>query len=472
MADFVPFGDDEIELGGINLDFDDDGNLIGVVENENEPELPLLPGTEAHNAQVRQQVVNSGADGLEQDRQLGGGEELLIMGEQPLPDAEPFPKRATAKRPDNSSSETSSTIEVKRAVAHAKRGRRRKFQNMVDQSTRVSGQEFRGWATEYLENMEASRRKRPKLVNTQAQARKHALGFLFENGLANVGLINVASIGHPLADMFAGVSLKARLQGRYPEEGEELSEHRGRRRASAEAFEDEDEEQRRRVKQRVDDKPDPGRGIGDDLGLLLGDNSIELGMEAAPALEDRHSSSMMPWSRPPSAVPGSSVRGFGSAQKVAVAQSPLLGRGSVARPIEHHSDLSAPALGSDNFPLLHSHDSSLEFNLPLGLDTQKSAEHNDNPSHEFLAYATEKARAYTPDASNRSWIDFEELASPVMHSSDIAAQAFFHILSLATKNIISVMQEGIEEDRPFGVIRVGLPIADHHEAGESEDELA
>ncbi|KAF7559614.1 hypothetical protein G7046_g4546 [Stylonectria norvegica] len=481
MAEFNPFGEEDIgDFDGIGLNFDADGNLI---LNEPEPELPPHPGSEARDAQLLGQDINmTGVDGAQVLDPVGGGNEV-VFSEDALPDAEAFPKRAGVKRRlDTSSTQTSETLESETATAHAQRGRPRKVHSMLDQKLNIPRPEFNSWVPNYLDNMDAARKK-PRTTN-QAQARKNALEFIYGCGIADVGLaIKTMGVAHPLAVDFSGATLMTRLQGRHPEEEDDKEEaaQRGRRRSSSEAFEDEKEEQRR-VRQKADEPSELARGFGDDLEqLMLADETApEIGMEAVPGMEDHHSSSMMPWSRPPSVVPGSSIRGHGSAQKGMPAPSPLLGRGSVVRSIERHSDLPGLPQDSDDFAQLYSQDSSLDlggpvggFDLAAGNDTQASNAGLDIASQEFLGYATalarDKGHARLHGGKPRRWINFEELADPATHDKGVAAQAFLHVLSLATKNAVAVEQEGIEKQQPFGAIRIGLKVTQHDDM---EDELA
>ncbi|POR34182.1 Meiotic recombination protein rec8 [Tolypocladium paradoxum] len=480
MPEFQPFADDELDpINGIGLDFDADGNLVGIIEEE--PELPPLPGASADQVQH----FHGGMDALgEAEEQLvlaGGDESVLIMGEEALPDADAFPVQPASKQASDSyakASETTETTESEQASAKNCRGHRRKAQLMLDQTDHVSRAEFRSWSENYVKNMDASR-KRPK-ATTQAQAKKNALAFLYGNRIAGIGIANGVSGGpHPLAEEFAGKGLRARLLGLDPDEVDfGVAAKRGRRRKSPEAFEDEqaEEEGRRNVRQRVDEDAELGRGDGQGDGELLvfGDESApEIGMDAADPLDDRHSSSMMPWSRPASVV-----RGQGRAQKAAASPSPLHGRGSVIGSIERHSDPADTPRGAAGFG---SQDSSIDFGGAIGAldfgrgnDTQASGAGLDIASQEFLGYATEQAgeKGVTRDSDkkDRRWIDFDELANPETHSKSVAAQAFLHVLSLASKSSIAVEQDGAEKKVPFGTIRIGIVLA--RERATSVDELA
>ena len=457
MGEFRPFGEDEFEpMVGISLDFDADGNLVGIVEPE-EPELPPLLGSDIPRSQVIQEPFILG-DGR-QVFHLTGDENMPMMAEAALPDADAFPSRTAAQQPTALISSTSETTETEKAVAKNKRAPRRKYHTMIDDPDHISKHEFRSWNENYADNMMASRKRRK--ITSQFQARKNALLFLYDQGLARVGIRpELQDTEHPLAEQFAGVGLKARLQGQLPDQIGEIHQTENRRRKSEEAFSEHDEEQQRNLRRRGDEDMEFGRG--DDQGhIVLGDDSApEIGMEAEHAMDDRHSSSMMPWGRQSSAVPGSSVKAPGSAQKVIPNPSPLLDRGSVIRSIERHSDPAGPAFGSDDFqPLLsQEYESSLSGNV---LETQPGFAGLDTASQEFLGYAMDEALkgGLTRGSNeNKRWISFDQLADPGVHGKGVAAQAFLHVLSLATKNRIIVDQEGSSNFVPYGAIHIGIGI--------------
>lgn len=161
-------------------------------------------------------------------------------------------------------------------------------------------------------------------------------------------------------------------------------------------------------------------------------------MDAPAAMGDRHSSTIMPWSRPASVVPGSSARG--SAQKALnqPAPSPLFSRGSGGL-FDPRSDAW---VGSDNF----------------GSETQDSSTTVSGVStQQFLNYTMEEAEKATGTTDNgRRWVEFKQLANPDIHDKQVAAQAFLHILCLATKGAIAVHQDGEESLQPFGTIHIGI----------------
>ncbi|RSL73316.1 hypothetical protein CEP54_000476 [Fusarium duplospermum] len=454
LTDFNPFGGDELEgLPGVFLNFD--------------ATATSLPQD------------NIAGPGLEKEQV--GGENVVIMGEDALPDAEPFPKRRRGEKSTSSVVLTTESVETEQAQAPARRRRRRKLCRMVDQRDYVPSAEVRSWSANYLANMESSRKPFP--TTTVTQARKNAKAFLFGNGIAGVGRTH-AGLDHPLVEDFSGMSLLARLQGNEPEPEEE-PKRRGRRRVSAEAF-GEDQGDERRVRQKTDGGAEMGRGVDEGMGAIIpgDDMAPEIGMEVVPALEDRHSSSMAPWSRPPSVAPGSSIRGHGSVQKNIPAPSPLVGRGSAVRSIERWSDLPGLPYGSDDFPQLHSQNDSIgheglldDLDFPAGNDTQNSTQGLDISALDFLGYATDRAQtkgyARSRDRVDRRWINFDTLTDELEDAASarkFISEAFMHVLTLATKSALVVEQDGIAENQPFGTIRIGLTLPE--QVDDTVDELA
>ncbi|GKT99864.1 meiotic cohesin rec8 [Fusarium langsethiae] len=481
FEEFNPFGEDIANIPGLDLNFDIDGNLVDF--GDLEPELPALPGTAAYEEQLRIQAAN--AANLDTKKGHDVGDNGIIMGEDPLPDAEPFPKRPTATQPtSNAEPTTTSTTETIEVKAPLRWGRPRRKHQMIDKKDYIPSFTIRGWYWTYPDYMEALRKPRPPTTTTEA--RRNAKALLFGNGLARVAR-SPLGVAHPLAGRYSGMALLAQLQGRDPEPEPELPS-RGRRRTSAEAFPDEQDEGRN-IRQRAGNQNEGdelGRGHGDDTGAIMfgEDLAPEMGLDVAKGLEDRHSSSMAPWSRPPSIAPGSSLRGQGSVQKGHPAPSPLHGRGSVVLSIERFSDLPDLPHNSDDVTMLHLQDSSIgderimgDFGFSNGKDTQNSGV-IDSSALDFLGYATARAqeRGYTRprDRADRRWIDFnaltEELDDPTS-TKRFVSEAFMHVLVLATKDVIAVEQEGIADNEPFGTIRIGLTVLEQ-DVDDMADELA
>jgi hypothetical protein len=481
FEEFNPFGEDMANMPGLELNFDIDGNLADF--GDLEPELPALPGTAAYEEQLHTQAAN--AANLDANKGHDAGDNVIIMGEDPLPDAEPFPKPPAATNLTSNTEPTTKSTETVEVKAPLRRGRPRRKPQMIDKKDYVTSAKIQEWSVNYHSNMKALLKSRP--ATTTTSARRNAKAFLFYNGLAGVAK-SPLGMAHPLAAKFSGMALLAQLQGRDPEpEPEPEFQSRGRRRTSAEAFPDEQDEERN-IRQRTESQNNAnefGRGRDDDMGAIMfgEDLAPEVGLDAVKGLEDRHSSSMAPWSRPASVAPGS-LRGQGSIQKKHPAPSPLHGRGSVVRSIERFSDLPDLPHNSDDVVMLHSQDSSMgnegfmgDFDFADGKNTQDSGV-IDTSALDFLGYATARAqeRGYTRpcDRVTRRWIDFNTLTDELNDSSStkkFVSEAFMHVLVLATKNAIAVEQEGIADNQPFGTIRIGLPLLEQ-DADDMADELA
>ncbi|KHO00208.1 Rad21/Rec8 N terminal domain-containing protein [Metarhizium album ARSEF 1941] len=464
----TPFIENDFDpICGVGLDFDADGNLIGMLDDE--PELPPLRGTSPdplHEAGVTmpgiQNIVHQDDSNLVE-------EPILDFGEAALPDAELFAAPpAVEERNTDAPTLTTETTGSNRVVAPCRSSHRRKFQEMLDQDPRVPRGEFRSWTENYATNMLAARNRIK--ATTQAKAKQNALEILYLKGLGHVGNFQkVFGVDHPLALDFAGTTLKAHLLGLSVDDIEDVNPKKGRRRKSPEAFvhDDDDRNNTRNVRRRIEDELARGETPAFTDGLdLAHDTAPELGLEAGAALEDRHSSSLMPWSRQGSAAPGSASRTApGSAQKFATAPSPLHGRASLVGSIDRRSDPIEGSLGE--LAVFDSQLSSIEREsglLPLDFDaandTLPSTQGLDTSSQRFLAYVANQILGdgvpRARGAQEKHWIDFDILANPDIHTKAIAAQAFVHVLSLATKNIIAVEQDGIEDKVPFGALRVGL----------------
>ncbi|KOS20716.1 Meiotic recombination protein rec8 [Escovopsis weberi] len=489
MPEFQPFVDDELDpVSGVGLEFDADGNLIGIAQ---EPELPQLPG-DGH--QIHQQLAMATVARRQAgDEETGGlvlGEDdacPLDLGEPALPDAPAFPisTRQGSHDPSPTQPVAPEAGEVEQASARNIRKRRVKNMNFLDAEISVPRKQVNEWIGLYVDNMEAVNNRSNK--TTLSQAKKNAFVFLYGNGIADIGAFRGAGgYSHPLAVDFSGKSLQQRLMGEEPDapDTEPPATRRGRRRNSDEAFEaDQEIDQDRPIaRQRLDGEAELGRGDDhmEEGHIVLDDLSFpEMGMEPAPHLEDRHSSSVMPWSRPGSVVPGSSVRG--SAQKQKTAPSSLFGTGNAYHTIDRYSDPAEPPFNLGDFA---SHGSSSRVDGSLGLldldaavGGHPAAGHLDVASQDFLDFAKEqtvkKGKALREDKQNRRWVEFGELVDPEVHSRNVAAQAFLHVLSLATKNAICVKQEGEKDMVPFGTIRLGLDVSkEMREQAELEDELA
>lgn len=454
-------GNDPFEdvFGGLGLEIDGDGNLIGVIDDE--PDLPALDSGDNGNIRGMQEQSRDPAGNSQPLQQRDGEHNILIMGEAPLPDAEAFPRHT---RPEHTSPSSSSTINCPTSssiVAPQKKagkvGKPRNKYPIYDPETQFATAEVRNRYNGYVADMDAMRHHLK--AKSAAQAKKNAFALIYGNGIADAGVpftMESTEFTHPLAENFAGSALITALLGRNTEDLEGVLTRRSRRRVHSEAFE-EDQHDDRSVRQRTSEEAElPRRDNSDGIHGPLGDDlGVEFGMDQAAPMDDHHSSSMMPWSRAPSTVPGSSIRG--SAKKAPNSQpapSPLLGKSPALHPIERYSDIVASSDGPGGNLAHMDHDNGIGFDG----DTQDSAVELDSVSRKFLGYVVQQMdKGQKPtDDQGRRWVAFEELADPRVHARSIAAQAFLHVLSLATRSAVLVRQDLADMMQPFGEIQIGV----------------
>ncbi|KAL2753978.1 hypothetical protein ACRALDRAFT_1069900 [Sodiomyces alcalophilus JCM 7366] len=430
----------------LELDIDTDGNVLGIVDHV-EDELPPLPSQQAPHDEMAEMEQQGELKGRHGDGDEG---DFFMMEDQQLPDAEAFPHSPQERIP-----ETGLTFQR----AGPTRQRRRDRVLAPDDVNYIPSALITARHRDYLARAERERADQRKI--TPAQARAFAYHITFGQGIAGIGRpIGVPGFEHPLARHFAGISLRNQIFGRLPSHEESLQ------RTFSQAFEDDEAEHGRHVRPRLEEvTPQPGQGHEDhDMGILLGDDSMapEIGMEGQAPLDNRMSSSLMPWNRTPSVQPPSSVLGRGSKKRAESHRLTSSPRGNLIHPIERYSDAAtASHHGSDP-----DHSLGLEglADAEVTQDSQWIQAGLDTASGEFLTYlkaqANEIGAPRTGDRKQgRLWIDFQDIATPGKHAKSVAAQAFLHVLSLATKSRIGVEQV-LEDSRPFGNISVGVDIGD------------
>ncbi|TDZ35958.1 Cationic amino acid transporter 1 [Colletotrichum spinosum] len=435
------------DFAGFEMNVDENGALI-----DDDIELPPLP--RAEHLPVDPEMDE------QQQHQQQGEDPIMFDGDIPIIDSDPFTPR---QENGVEAVQTSEEAQSEERVAPAKK--RRRVTMAFDKDTSVSIAIVKNWQTDYAEHNERlNGRKRRKV--TIAEARDNAYHLVLGRGLFNVGDREGATgLGYPLAQFYAGNGLRDRVFG-PPEPGSEAPEtpsRRGRRRTSDEAFGEEAQE--RHVRPKNDDPPEQGRPSDEDydLGHMFVDDSLEMGMEAAQAMSERMSSSMMPWNQTPSVGRGSSIGGP-NPQQAGRQLSSL--RGSSLPPFDQLPDLHQSDVR--NFPNSQGIPSEQGEGLLDGVqDVSQNESHwshssRDVASTEFLQWvegeALKTGQVREEDAlENRRWVRFEDLVDPDTRGHIVAAQAFYHILALATKSAIRVEQES-ENMEPFGQIHIGVDV--------------
>ncbi|KFY07064.1 hypothetical protein V492_07483 [Pseudogymnoascus sp. VKM F-4246] len=471
-----PFdGDEPGLLDDLDFEFDADGALIEVDAEELErrrrgvhaPGIGRLGSDSAASERVRRDHEEAliGRPGRLDD----DGDFIMQMDDDIniLPDAEAFPKHQGTKVPgDNESSLEESSVSAE--VPMKKKRQRRNLKVIADLDIRldIRNSELSEWQKNYVQTM--AKEKHAKFMRTVNKcAIANANIFVWGNGIGGIGkrLRPSGNVSHPL-DIFQGDQLKELLTGVA-----RPIAHRKKRGRSA--FDEDDEEAARNVRAKPDLEPQLPRAVGDDAFMPIFDDDImpypdessgiEQGREAFTPLADHHSSAM-PWNvsasvnsfrqRSSSVVPGrhSSVVPSRPGSRHPSA-SPLLGRGRLLS----DNDLEFPAGGEGNTSVLE--DEEFEALGPsAAVDTQTAqnsqwvADALETESLNFLEFVRSSHAEVEEDfydledhdidnGPKEKWVGFERLFPPRDSSRVVAAQAFLHVLGLATKNLLKVTQE-------------------------------
>lgn len=481
----MAFGEEEVlPFEDFGLIIDADGNLV----EQAEPELPPhLQGEAAMIGEAAQKV--GGAPAFPDD------EAMFIPGDddQMVVDDDPFAEVAVGQAQQNpQQSEVPLPSEELISSDEPQQGQQRKKRTIKrlapDVATHVGREEFKSWSENYIARVVEARNVHHQV--TAAQARKNAYNITFGMGVMGIGVLNtIPGLEHPLAQFFAGDELKSIVMGDVEADVEEEDEEQARsrrRRSASDAFgEEEDVLDERRVRPRTDEAqaeeqdPQVGRNTEekdgqaiDDPMLMFGDDLPETGREQpGSAMSDHRRSSNAPWNRPSSVIPSSihSQKGR-EAGSHAVEGSPLVGRGSILPNDPHFNDADVMSFGYDGIDrnvndAAQDHSSLSEFGAAAGVGTQEANTSQfmrnalDREGRNFLGFVERVALErgeQDEEEENRRWVEFDSLFEEQDQTKPVAAQAFLHVLTLATKGQIKVKQEGIEEKVAYGEIRIGV----------------
>ncbi|KAI8623391.1 Rec8 like protein-domain-containing protein [Xylariaceae sp. FL1651] len=464
--------DDDIfgTQGDWGLEIDEDGNIVesaGPMAIDEEPQLPPLPPNRPEGV-----VETNAAQPTEQAVLDDQGD--VIMQEEPLPEAEPFPEpqRHVPFQDDE------------RPVRQAATRRKRKLQ--IDEETQLSRNVLRLWQSDYLEFCGA----RPTRLIPTTQAKRNAMLLTFGLGIGNIGQnTGVPRLVHPLAVEFSGDKLFTTITGI-----EVVEARSGRRRTASEAIPDDGEEEERRVRPRLmenEEEHEKARaGKADEFINLddpFGDGALqEVGREPEHPMSDHLSSTLLPWNRGSSVVPGSSIRGPSSVKKGRDLSSPLGKRGDIQDIVRYSDDAPMGGLGSDgdfgggfgsadsSFDGMPAPGASPEGEKqpqpaiePTAADIRAQNERLfaqlDREGQNFLSFVEDAVhengeRRQDDDFDlNRKWVAFDDIFVPRTTPRLTAAQAFYHTLCLVTKGKIYVDQ-GDSDDQSFGAIWIGTKV--------------
>lgn len=427
-----------------------------------------------------------------------------------LPDADAFQpqprQKATSEDLPSEISEVPTSEMAEVAVPIKKKRAKAALKKAITDTEAISyrNADFKSWQENYADNMASQRdAKRNNAIKNHAKA--NAGVFLFGNGIGNIGrLITSVSNGssHPLA-WLQGDMLRNLITGEPTPPA--FREQARKRRLSVSSTVEADEEARKR--RHSDEDPEAQRGhedkemiqpLDDDLALLGLEDSAEMGRDAPTPLAE-HQSSAMPWNVSSSlksfragdlslprqrGVRASSIVSHraGPPSRVSV-QSPLVGRGRLLSDFEdirRDESPSPPERGrnhitgtSDNAILALDEDEFEMHGPAAAVDTQTAgnsqwlAEALETESYNFLEFVKNTTTEIEIDEEiteiereeYRTWVGFEKMFPPNQGTTKIvAAQAFYHVLSLATKNLLGVKQEHKDEQDIGAEVRMFVKV--------------
>ncbi|OQN96453.1 hypothetical protein B0A48_17509 [Cryoendolithus antarcticus] len=337
----------------------------------------------------------------------------------------------------------------------------------LDNATELHGQDLNRWQQEYMQNMLESRQHK-QATRLTAIAKQNAQHWVLGSALDQ---LKGSGERGPLS-MFAGFPLLEAMTGKKLTPG---GEKRPR-------DEDPGSEDSRRVRSRGEPSSDElGRGIQHEYGYMpvIDDYEIEQGRDQPTPLDDRNLSSVFPWNqsagsqRPTGIFGGNVTSSIGGMPLGLISRrgsrlttaSPLLGRGEVAGGEDVLLPDSNPDIGFtglDDFEL---------FGPAADVDTQTAAQSQwvrttlDSESANFLTFVQagideldKKREELAPDEggdeSMMGSVDFDHLLPPEENTSIVAAQALLHVLTLGTKNAITVKQDEAYKPISLRVVEV------------------
>jgi meiotic recombination protein REC8 len=510
------FGDDEENLyqDDMIFEFDADGMMRDIDVNEREARRA---GSVFPPIQSRLESDSTASKRVRKDHENAAASQVLPFindfdmvnyrdDEQMLPEAEPFPKIAGgSSRPKLMLAEKEFYQQPSSDSAEAPAKRRKPKQKTLlpqDNTIELRNADLIVWQKEYLTHMAVA-----SVAHTQkkeaSQAKKNAEAWVIGNGINGVGQgVGSSKLPSPLA-MFSGAALFSKITGQPIPEAKTKGK-RGTKRSSPDVEEEHSSPSNsKRVRQ--DDgigfEDEVGRNFDDDLAIHDSSSGVEIGREAPSALADYPSSALMPWNVSASLHShqrGSSVQ-VGRAGSVIVSSvgrhmrsaSPLIGRGSnIPGELDHFSsqvddmvmygrsdnDIQSEVAGSKRGESGVSR-SQAEFEIfgpAAQVDTQTAASSQwikdalDRESGNFFEYVRNTISEKMGDElgeddldelveGQKKFVTFEELFDPKQNSAMVAAQAFYHVLSLATKHRVWVEQDVDEEEiDPWCEIRIGV----------------
>jgi meiotic recombination protein REC8, fungi type len=366
----------------------------------------------------------------------------------------------------------------------------------VDQLVELRNGDLIAFRDNYVTNMAAASQVK---INHKAgiHAKKNAFHYVYGTGIIGVGEgLGSLKFTSPL-NIFSGNALLSRITGTP------IPSPPAKRSKRANGDESEQVQSPKRVRH---DEEEVGRAFENDDNVFdFGDHEnsssgVEIGREAHSALPDLPSSALMPWNV------SASLRGSKGpaslASKRMTSASPLIGRGSAlpgdlnqymeddeimygrgddfgegrAPSSSHAHGFESQGAGDEEFEV---------FGPAANVDTQTAGTSQwvrqalDKESNNFFEYVRNSIDEKVPEElglgqdeidggvgkakgkareveGGSGYVTFEELFDEERNTAMVAAQAFYHVLCLATKHRVWVVQDEGAEGELGGEIRIGV----------------
>ncbi|KAJ5372919.1 hypothetical protein N7517_004925 [Penicillium concentricum] len=451
-------GNEEGVLLQPDFEFDEDGNIIELGARRQSPR--------ARKSTVGPRESEGLAD--DQQRQLSedpmqiDNEDVRVAEANDIMELDTQTAGQTIPRTNEGLDGVEETIEIQ--AARTRRVRRPK-EIISDDATALRNMTMAQWNNEYVANMiEAVKQKQQNKIPTISK--KNAAFWVFGQGIGSVGVgLGVDRELHPLS-LYSGENLFEAVGG-YPQ--------RNRRKRNAD---DDERSEGRRVRARDEQAEHLSRENIDRLSM-----EVEVGRDAPSSLFDDHSS-QMPWNITASIQSSRHRRRFGSVSELSsqgrkarsrlTSASPLAGRSylggqdrlSVELLGEFGDDLDLTGYLEGELATDRENISSLSPRKRFALERAKST--LDQESLNFIEFMKSKmgtandgevGNAQSPTSNTSSPVTtrlgqttFASLLPPGSTTRAVATQALMNVLTLATKGVLHVHQDGYIDESTEWVV--------------------
>ncbi|KAJ5171133.1 uncharacterized protein N7500_003916 [Penicillium coprophilum] len=440
-----------------DFEFDEDGNIIELGAREQSPcarksTVDLRESEGPTDDQQRQ---------LYEDPMQIDNEEVIVPETNDMLELDTQTAGPTIPQTNENLDGVEETIDIQ--AARTRRVRRPK-EIISDDATALRNMTMAQWNNEYVANMiEALKQKQQNKIPTISK--KNAAFWVFGQGIGSVGVgLGMGHETHPL-NLYSGESLFEAVGG---------YSHRNRRKRSA----DNEESEERRVRARDEQAGHLSRENIDRLNM-----EVEVGRDAPSSLFDDHSS-QMPWNITASIQSSRQRQRFGSVSELSsqgrkarsrlTSASPLAGRSYLGG----QDQLSVDLLGEfgDDLDLTHYLEGELATereNISSLTPSKRSALERaqstlDRESLNFIDFMKTKmgtasdgeaestqspnSNTSSPLTTKLGQTTFARLLPPESTTRAVATQALMNVLTLATKGVLHVHQDGyIDESTEWAV---------------------